>query len=168
MEAEYLDENLALDVIKEAQSWVNTPFEHQGQIKGRGVDCVHFVDNCLITVVGEKLGLDVKIPNNYNPRTDGSLMLKMLDTLLDFIPTDERKLGDIVAFTDPDLHDPNRPSHLAFISEVTPVTTYIIEAGRRGVVRHRLDGIWMRRIHSCWRINTQKLRAYQAGEMKFV
>lgn len=150
-------EILINELLTEAMSWVTTPFEHQGKIKGKGVDCVHFVEACLITKIVPMLGLtDIKIPDNYNPKEDGKVILQILGDVrdrgcLDYVLTGDRRRGDLVAFIDSDLRDKDRPSHMAFISDVNR-TTYIIEAGRRGVVRHRLDGLWIRRIHSCWRL----------------
>lgn len=148
------------EMMAEAKSWIGTPYEHQGQIKGKAIDCVHYVDIVLVKSVGSKLGLNLVIPHNYNPKEDGSVMLTLLKSVLEFVPIPERKFGDIVAFIDPDLRDPDHPSHLAFIDKVTDVTTYIVEAGRQGVVRHRLDGYWVKRIHSVWRLNFAKVAEY--------
>lgn len=50
-------------VVEEAESWLGTPYHHQGRVKGAGVDCLQI----LIAVYGS-LGLvgDVD-PGNYTP-----------------------------------------------------------------------------------------------------
>jgi cell wall-associated NlpC family hydrolase len=34
---------LAERIVAEAETWLNTPFRHQGRLKGQGVDCVGFI-----------------------------------------------------------------------------------------------------------------------------
>src|SRR5919108_693368 len=30
-------------VVREALTWIDTPFHHRAQVKGAGVDCIHFL-----------------------------------------------------------------------------------------------------------------------------
>jgi hypothetical protein len=71
------------------------------------------------------------------------------------VPFINRRAGDIVAFCDEALREPDKPRHVAFIIEVTATTTFIVEAGKEKVVRHRLDNWWNQRIHSVWRATTK-------------
>lgn len=139
---------LAQDIVTEARSWRNTPFLHQGRLKGLGVDCAGFV-----AMVAQNVGLtEVEIPHDYKPREDGTAMMAMLSQHLDFIPTSEARPGDVLALCDEMLREPDIPRHLAFVTEVRETTTIIVHASKHGVREHRIDSAWRRRIHSAWRI----------------
>lgn len=47
-------------IVEEAESWLGTPYHHEGMVKGAGVDCIMI----LVAVYG-KLGL---IPADVDPR----------------------------------------------------------------------------------------------------
>lgn len=134
------------NIVKEARTWANTRFQHQGRIKGLGVDCVGF-----IAEVAKAVGVDVDIPHNYRPRESGDVMLALLNEHMRLV--DEAEPGDVLALIDESLRDPEIPRHLAFVTEVTPKTTFIIHASQHGVKEHRMDSHWTKRIHSIWRIN---------------
>ena len=139
-------DDFAQNLIREAYTWRGTPFEKNGKIKQVGVDCGHFIDEVFSAV-----GVDTcELPAHY---LRGPHLLQMLlrKSVLVYVPTQWRSPGDIIAFCDEACSKRKEPAHLAFITERTPMTTFIIEAGVKGVVRHRLDGWWMRRIHSVWR-----------------
>jgi len=134
-------------IVEEARSWKQTPFQHQGQIKGLGVDCAHFV-----ALVARDAGIEVEIPHNYKPREDGTVMLKLLNEHMEIVPTEEVGAGDVLALCDEALREPDIPRHLAFVTEVTPKTIFIVHASEKGVLEHRTDSHWRRRIHSVWRM----------------
>lgn len=135
-------------LVAEAESWVGTRFQHQGALKGIGVDCANF-----IALVARDAGVkDVEIPNNYRPQEDGVVMLRLLKQHMEMIPTEDRQPGDVLALCDEALREPNVPRHLVFVKEVTPKTTFIIHASERGVRSHRMDSSWERRVHSTWRL----------------
>lgn len=52
--------NLRDEIVKEAESWLGTPYHHQAMVKGAGVDCAMI----LVAVYG-KLGL---CPSDFDPR----------------------------------------------------------------------------------------------------
>lgn len=51
---------LGEQIAQAAESWIGTPFQHQGRSKHRAVDCANFV-----ALVAHEVGLDNTIPNNY-------------------------------------------------------------------------------------------------------
>lgn len=135
-------------IVAEAESWLNTPFIHQGRIKQRGIDCKNFVE----FVIGGAGLNGATLPNNYRPREDGSEMLRLLDEHLVMVPTNQRQAGDVLALIDESLAHPDNPRHLVIVQSVTSATTFVIDATAQGVRRHRLDARWLRRIHSTWRV----------------
>lgn len=130
----------------EAESWVGTPFRHQGRIKGRAVDCAHFV---ALVAIGAGL-TGIEIPHNYRPQEDGAVMLQLLDKYLVGVRTVDRSRGHILVFCDDLRRDVDTPRHLVIVSEITKATTYIINATEQGVRRHRIDSRWEKRLHSTW------------------
>jgi NlpC/P60 family putative phage cell wall peptidase len=140
--------SLANRLVSAAESWIGTRFQHQGRIKGLGVDCVGFISE-----VAKDAGVSgLEIPNDYRPNEDGTVMLQLLNEHMTLVPTDEMQPGDVLAFCDEALQNPDVPRHLAFVQEVAPNTVFIIHASQHGVRRHRIDAAWRRRIHSTWRI----------------
>jgi hypothetical protein len=80
-------------LLREARSWIDTPWIHNHQKKGEGVDCVNFISACATS-----LDLDFTIPTYYakNPTHD---MLKLaLDTYLLDLHTTSFFVGNIIAF----------------------------------------------------------------------
>jgi NlpC/P60 family putative phage cell wall peptidase len=139
---------LAQQLVHEAETWIGTRYQHQGRIKGLGVDCVGFISE-----VAKDAGVsNLEIPNDYRPNEDGVVMLQLLNEHMAMVPTDEMQPGDVLAFCDEALQKPDTPRHLAFVQDVTPNTVFIIHASAHGVRRHRIDSAWRRRIHSTWRI----------------
>lgn len=136
---------LAQQIVSEARTWANTRFQHQGRIKNVGVDCVGFVSE-----VAKAVGIEIDIPNDYRPHEDGMVMLKLLSDHMDLV--DMAQAGDVLALIDQSLRDPEIPRHLAFVTEVTPRTIFIIHASNAGVKEHRTDGHWLKRVHSIWRL----------------
>lgn len=139
---------LADKIVAAAESWTGTRWQHQGRLKGVGVDCANF-----IAEVAKESGVkDVEIPRNYKPHEDGTAMLSLLKDHLVMVPTEEMRAGDILALCDEAARELDVPRHLAFVKEVTPKTTFIIHASQHGVRSHRIDSAWRRRIHSVWRV----------------
>lgn len=139
--------DLAQRIVEEARSWKGTRFQHQGRLKGQGVDCAGFV-----AIVAKDAGLNVDIPADYKPREDGTVMLRLLNEHMELIPTEDRQPGDVIALCDEALRDPDIPRHLVFVSEVRDHTTFIVHASEKGVLEHRVNSWWLKRVHSCWRL----------------
>lgn len=140
---------LAERIVTEAVSYVGTPFLHQGRLKHLGIDCAHFVAN-VINEAREGSPL-IEIPHDYKPQEDGTVMMALLGVNSEFVPTEDRRAGDVLALCDESLRFPDIPRHLAFVREVTDKTTFIIHASQHGVRSHRMNSAWMKRVHSVWR-----------------
>ena len=139
-------------IVAEAMTWLNTPFLHQGAIKGRGVDCANFVARTICAVAPRYLGREDMIPTDYKPQEDGVALKRILVEEADFVDTADRQKADIIAFCDEACREPDVPRHLVIIQAVVPATTFVIDPTPEGVVRHRLNGWWLKRIHSVWRV----------------
>lgn len=61
-----------LDVVAAARTWVDTPYEHQGRVRGVGVDCIG-VPLCVARDLGlVSRSFDV---TGYPPTPDGGLLI---------------------------------------------------------------------------------------------
>lgn len=111
-------------VVDEARRWIGTRWQHQGRLKGVGVDCAG-----LVVCVLRNVGIEVADVAGYPRRPDGSL----LDVVRDQTePTADWMAGDVVLF-----HWDNDPCHLAILT--SPNSIIHAHAMARAVVEHDLD-----------------------------
>lgn len=128
----------ATAIIEEARTWLETPFAHQGRVKGVGVDCVG-----LVLGVAWALGLPYRDRIGYGRQVNPRELRSELNQQLIKIPRDQVRAGDIilVAFD-------REPSHLAIVTDTGVVHAAAIH---RKVVEHRLDETLKARIRGAYR-----------------
>ncbi len=87
------------DVVKEARSWIGTPYKHYTSRKGLGVDCGLFVMQ-----VYANLGLiTYKMPEVYPEdwayhRPTGEMFEDIVKSYCDPIPKEKAHFGDIILY----------------------------------------------------------------------
>lgn len=93
-------EMIRQQIVKEARSWIGTPYQHQAKLKGIGVDCA-----MLIAQIGQNIGLldPSKLVPNYSKQWHiHNRDEKLKDILLDYgfieIPISKAKSGDVLGF----------------------------------------------------------------------
>lgn len=132
-------------ILREARRWLGTPYQHQAQLIGHGVDCAQ-----LVIAVGLALGLlddDARGETQYgrlpNPKRAADAVARHLRRI------EEPRPGDVLFIE----WRPNVPTHLAFLAAAPAgYPTMIHACGDSGrVVEHRIDSVWARRINSAWR-----------------
>lgn len=143
----------AADVIRQARTYIGTPFLHQGRAKGRALDCVG-----LVLSVAEDLKLSDKNGKPFNrfdhadypPQPSGGLVFKTCVDRLLRGDIKNLKEGDILS-----LRVPIEPCHVAFLTFRSGVA-YMIHAFNGGknpkCVEHILDIQWRRRIVAVFRL----------------
>lgn len=135
------------EIIAEARTFKGTKWEHQGRLKGVGVDCVGF-----IYLVGKAVGAippDTEIPNDYRRGGDGQELHRLLNLYLDPVSDWREALpGDVLAMT----YNPQVHWHCMIVTIRDGDEFTIIEAGKGGVTEHRIDTSVKRRIHSAYRV----------------
>jgi len=127
------------DVVAEARTWLDTPYHHQGRVRGVGVDCLG-----LLVGVGRALGLTQFDITNY-PRipTYDSLTRGCEDNLVRVRPP-SLQAGDVLL-----LRFDKWPGHLAILTDDdTIIHAYF---ARRKVVEHRIDADWWRKTRGTYR-----------------
>jgi cell wall-associated NlpC family hydrolase len=108
------------EIISEARSWIDTPYQHQGRLKGAGVDCVG-----VVIKVAHELGMSKWDITNYSPSPSNGLLLSEARKHMDEIaPTDARP-GDWLVMK---FH--TEPQHLMLLTEPDLVLHAYAGAGR--------------------------------------
>lgn len=159
-----MNNELGQKVVESARSWKFTPWVHQGRLKGQGVDCAglivgvaHEVRMGLDEQEASELGQELAIPNNYKRRENGEDLIRLLEQFTEPVDRSNAQPGDVIALIEPALREPNVPRHLGFLTQVEP-NWYIIHASARGVVEHRMDMAWKKRVHSVWRLRPEVIK----------
>ena len=87
---------LQAEIVSEAKKWLGTPWRHNAQILGAGVDCVQ-----LLIAVYSEVGLIPKVDTGMYPKDwhlNRSQPLFMLGLLRFTEPVDTPEVGDVVMF----------------------------------------------------------------------
>jgi NlpC/P60 family putative phage cell wall peptidase len=133
-----------MDAVAEARSWLGTPFQHQGCLKGVACDCIGLVKG-----VGIALGLVDYDENkarpylSYRMSPDSKRMREALATFFVPISVNDVLPADILflAWT-------KEPQHLALVTDLGIIHSY---SGVGKVVEHSCDERWQRRITAAYR-----------------
>lgn len=133
-------------LIKAARECLDTPFLHQGRIKGLGLDCAGFIAHPAV-----KFNLGTNFDRTDYPKSPDSTALgRILDEHMEKRVTfGEKLVADVfwMAFN-------KQPQHLAIITELYPLRIIHADAFAPGggrVVEHILDSIWIKRIRAVYR-----------------
>lgn len=138
-------------IVKEARSWIGTPFHMHGRLKNIGCDCIG-----LILGVAQKLNLQSKqnyvLPHfdhlNYNARESSLKLEYQLNTHLK--PSVKINIADIVL-----LEFDSTPRHVGLVGDYNNNGFSIIHANIRlkKVVEHELDESLTKRIVGIYSFN---------------
>jgi cell wall-associated NlpC family hydrolase len=130
-------------IVAEARTWIGTKYMHQQRMKGVGVDCLG-----LPIGVARELGIvarDFDV-NGYSRQPDGTLEAKLAEAL-ELIPPSALVPGDMALVA---TH--GQANHFAIVGDYRHGGLSLIHAvPPRGVVEHRLDPTWQKRIVATYR-----------------
>lgn len=124
------------DIVNLAREYINTPFRHQGRLKGVGVDCAGLCINVM-----KELDYEIIDVKAYDRIPNGNLFDKIVNANLNRKDLKDIEEGDFLTFNfDQD------PQHIAIVSNVEPLA--IIHAYQKSgkVVEHFADNFWKSRI----------------------
>lgn len=127
------------DIVATARSALGIPFVHQGRSLTRGVDCIG-----LVIGVMHKLGLSDFDFQAYSRMPPADLMTKTMREILQVIPRNEVQPGDLFRF-----NVAGEPIHVGIATDVGVI--HAVQSAS-GVVEHRLDHAWEKRIVETYRI----------------
>ena len=130
------------DIIAAARECIDTPFVHQGRLKGIALDCAG-----LLVCVAKTIGADYVDQQGYSRTPYGDTLVSILDDqpCLERVARDDMQAGDmlLMRFT-------GEPQHLAVFTGENVIHSY--EAVGK-VCEHLLDEEWSRRIVGVYRFN---------------
>lgn len=129
---------IGIQIVEEARTWLDTPFRHQGRLKGKGSDCVG-----VVLGVGKSLKLLDYELSNYGRLPDGMLMYKIMCEQLVKVSVDTMQYGDIILFK---FH--SEPQHVGFYTDIGILHSY---ADVKKCVETSLDDVWRSRIVDVFR-----------------
>jgi NlpC/P60 family putative phage cell wall peptidase len=134
------------DAVAEARKWLDTPFKHQGCVRGAGCDCIGLIKGvgmALRLVDYDPSSAQAKAFANYSIMPNPRRMREGLATWLVQIPVAEATLADIYFMA-----WGKEPQHVALITDKGIIHSYS-RAGK--VVEHGLDDLWRSRIIAAYR-----------------
>lgn len=127
--------------IAAAESYIGTPFKHQGRLPGLHLDCAG-----TMVCAARAAGLPVADRIDYGRRAQGAELEKELDaqSFLDRVPVGELLAGDLLV-----MQFTGAPQHLGVFDGQFIIHAYQ-PAGK--VCRHTLTDEWRKRIIRVYRI----------------
>lgn len=124
-------------LIEEARTWIDTPYVHQGRLRGIGCDCIG-----LLIGVATPLGLTAFEAKAYGRLPNGNRMRRLADENLTRIPRADIQPGDVLLMA-----WRRAPQHLALVTQLQGRLGMLHADGRVGrVVEHTLSDDWRERI----------------------
>lgn len=128
------------DVVAEARRWIGTRFQHQGRVRGVGVDCVGLVIGVARELLLVPESFDI---TGYGRQPDGMTFQDYCDSHMIQSSKEAAVPGNVVsiAFN-------KHPMHLAILADYAHGGLSIIHAlaSSRKCIEQRLDEVWMSRI----------------------
>ncbi len=122
-------------VVEEARTWIGTPVQHQGRLRGIGVDCAG-----VVVGVAHELKISTFDTRAYERTPDGITLRKICDANMDRV--DDLCFGAVVL-----MRFKQHPHHLGIIGDKGSPYSLIHAYDGFGAVReHRLDDKWKNRI----------------------
>lgn len=133
---------LRRQVILRAESFIRTPFAHQGRCPGVGLDCIGVVDLSIRAVFPNFQSA----PTNYEQISDGKWIIQELERRCDRVEFRDILPADILGF--------------AFVNGYLQHLALAWGAGRmihtwrgsRQCMKQDISRSWMNDLHSCWRV----------------
>ncbi|WP_037309879.1 peptidase [Ruegeria halocynthiae] len=135
------------DIVKEARTWLGTPYVHQASVKGAGADCL----GLLRGVWRELVGAEPEAVPTYSmdwsePQGEERMWAAAHRHLIDKSP-DAFAIGDVLLFR---MLDGRVAKHVGIISQVGAVPRFIHAYSGHGVVENTLSEPWRRRVVACF------------------
>lgn len=126
-------------IVSTARSYIGTPFQHQGRIKGLSCDCIG-LPICTARDLGISLPISA-VRLNYDPFPADDTVLRELKAHLIEVAIEDMKPGDVLCLRVP------VPCHAAIVSDLAPGLGMIHAYDpNKQVVEHTIDEHWRRKI----------------------
>lgn len=131
------------EILREARSWIGTPYRHQASCKGAGADCLGLLRGVWRAVYGaEPEAIPAYTADWSEPQGEEALWSAALRHLLQK-PVDEAAPGDVLLFR---MRHGAVAKHLGLQDAVGARPTFIHAYSGHGVVASPLSDPWRRRV----------------------
>jgi cell wall-associated NlpC family hydrolase len=132
-------------IVAEARTWLDTPWVHQGRLKGVGVDCIG-----LLACVAKDLGIFSYDVTGYSMQPSAKELTRHIEAVMVRVPVADIAPADAVLIG----FDGGQAQHLAMISDYRDGLGIIHAMSSIGHVReHRLSSDWRRQIRRAYRFH---------------
>lgn len=128
-------------IVAEARTWLDTPFHHQGRLKGIGVDCAGVPIG-----VARALGLEWADQSGYARVPAKGQFRATLQRCLDPIAFADVLPGDLMSFA-----FLTEEQHVAIVASANPIRLIHAWEAIGKCVENGFDATWQRRLRGCWR-----------------
>ncbi len=132
-------------ILVAARETLGTPFQHQGRLVGRGIDCAGVIVHVMRT-----LGLPYEDQSAYARVPRPGLLEAVLERQPNLAPTDDPQIGDVLL-----MQIRGNPQHLAIHAGSTIIHAYA-EAGKS--CEHGFTPEWRSRVVRAYRIRGAEFR----------
>lgn len=150
-----MDDNTA-KLIEVARTWLNTPWKHNGKVKGVEVDCVNF-----LLESGKEAGLKLPdLPDQYGRVAIADDITKYLEENLEKKHIDiEPYIKSNAVFKDSGIIEAGNVilyklvgynTHVAIATSSNTIIHACNYKRYNKVIEHPIDGVWRNRINSIW------------------
>lgn len=133
--------------IEEAETYLNTPWIHQGRLKGVGIDCIGLVQVAYEKVTGIQYSGEInyhRVPQKGRENRLHSILIQYLDE----VPKAEMLRGDVLLFSFNGLSN-----HIGiYLGDLV-----LLHAWQevQKVIKMRMDPAWLRCIRGVYRIGVK-------------
>jgi NlpC/P60 family putative phage cell wall peptidase len=145
-------------IVKEARTWIGTPFHHQGRMKGAGCDCIGMVLGALHRAgarsrVRDSAGNPIAFTDfdqtDYAPDPNSQRLKETLDRHLEPVNLDKIAPGDVLLFRVIHL-----PQHVGIVADHPMGGLSLIHAYSAAgkVVEETLSHSWITRVIASYRV----------------
>jgi cell wall-associated NlpC family hydrolase len=125
------------EIIAEARTYLNTPFVHQGRVKGVGIDCAGMMRLPAIFV-----GIEIEDVPAYS-RSSHSVLKPLIEKYC--VKVIDPKPTDIYLF----YYIHNQPQHMAWVTDKGMLHACVKS---KKVIEHVFDSRWKKRLEGCYRL----------------
>jgi NlpC/P60 family putative phage cell wall peptidase len=125
-------------IVRQARTWLHTPYQHQARCKGAGVDCIG-----LIVGVAKELGLSQADAHCYGRIPSGNALVAALQQhAVPIAPSAAWLPGQILL-----IRFDAEPQHVAILADMAGQQTMLHAYSNAGyVTEHRLADVWRARV----------------------
>ena len=132
-----------LEIVREAEAWIGTPYRHQASVKGAGSDCLGLLRGVWRAVAGAEPELPPPYSRDWDEVEKRDVLLAAARRHLVERPLGEMAAGDVLLFR---MRDGAVAKHLGILTRSGAHPVFVHAYSGHGVVQSSLSLPWRRRV----------------------